>query len=87
MRRIDLYTRSLCIWCLRAKFLLFRRGIAYVEHDASSAEVRADLLARTGRKTVPLLFVDDVLVGGFDDLAALDSAGELDTLVRGPSTT
>lgn len=82
MKRVDLYTRSFCIWCLRAKLLLWRRGVRYVEHDASSEVVRAELLGRTGRRTVPQLFVDDAFVGGYDELAALDTAGELEALLR-----
>ena len=82
MKRVDLYTRSFCVWCLRAKFLLFRKGVSYVEHDASGDDARASLLAQTGQKTVPQVFIDDEFISGFDELAALDSTGQLDRLLR-----
>jgi glutaredoxin 3 len=83
MRSTVVYTRPLCVWCFRAKWLLRRRGVAFDEVDASSDAVRAELLARTGRNTVPQVFVGEVHVGGFDDLRALDGADGLMPLVRG----
>lgn len=77
MPKIEIYTRPFCIWCLRAKLMLRVRGLRFVEHDASSEEMRAVVLARTGRKTVPQLIVDGRPVGGSDDLAALIARGEL----------
>jgi glutaredoxin 3 len=77
MKNVTIYTRSLCVWCLRAKFLLWQRGIAYEERDASDDTTRAELLARTGRKTVPQVFFGDESIGGFDDLRALDASGHL----------
>lgn len=67
---VTIYTRSFCIWCIRAKWLLRTRGIAYEERDARGDDVRAMLLERTGRKTVPQVFFGDEHVGGFDDLHA-----------------
>lgn len=68
MDHVTIYTRSFCIWCIRAKWLLRTKGIAYEERDASSDEARSALLARTGRKTVPQVFFGDELVGGFEAL-------------------
>lgn len=70
MSQVVVYTRSFCIWCFRAKRLLRRRGVAFEERDARSPEVRAMLLARTGRATVPQVFFGDEHVGGYEDLAA-----------------
>lgn len=77
MKPVTIYTRSLCIYCLRAKVLLWSRGIAYEERDASDDATREALLARTGRRTVPQIFVGEESNGGFDDLRALDLSGEL----------
>ncbi len=68
MDNVTIYTRSFCIWCIRAKWLLRTKGIAYEERDASSEAARDALVARTGRKTVPQVFFGDELVGGFEAL-------------------
>lgn len=78
MRSVTLYTRSFCIWCIRAKWLLRREGIAYQEIDASDAGTRQALFERTGRRTVPQVFFGEENIGGFDDLRALAERGELD---------
>jgi glutaredoxin 3 len=67
---IVVYTRTLCIWCWRVKRLLRRNGLRFEERPAGSPEVRAWLLERTGRPTVPQVFVDDVAVGGFEATSA-----------------
>lgn len=77
MKHVTIYTRALCIWCMRAKLLLWQRGIPYEERDASDDATRSALLARTGRKTVPQVFFGEEPIGGFDDLRALDLSGEL----------
>jgi glutaredoxin 3 len=70
MEHVTIYTRSFCIWCFRAKWLLRAKGIAFEERDARSETVRAQLLAQTGRKTVPQIFFGPQHVGGFEDLRA-----------------
>lgn len=82
MPRVDVYTRPFCPWCLRAKLILRMRKVPFVEHDASSAEARAMLLERTGRRTVPQIFIGGRPIGGSDELAALARSGELDALLR-----
>lgn len=77
MPHVEVHTRPLCIWCLRAKLTLRWAGIPFVEHDASTPEQRAALAARTGRKTVPQIFVDGRPIGGSDELAALVRSGGL----------
>lgn len=78
MKTVTIYTRSLCVWCIRAKWLLRRQGVAYQEIDASGDETRRALLERTGRRTVPQVFFGDESVGGFDELRALVRQGTLD---------
>jgi len=63
---------------VRAKRLLTERGIAFTEIDVANDDaLRADIIARTGRRTVPQIFIDDRSIGGFEELAALDAAGDL----------
>jgi glutaredoxin 3 len=76
--RVELYTTTTCPFCVRAKRLLQARGIPYDEFDVGADDaLRADVVARTGRQTVPQIFIDGRSIGGFDELAALDAAGEL----------
>ncbi len=78
MTRAKIYTTDYCGYCRSAKSLLERRGIAYEEIDASSSdELREWLIATTGQRTVPQIFLDGRSIGGFTELAALDRAGKL----------
>jgi glutaredoxin 3 len=80
--RVELYTTVSCPFCVRAKRLLQARGIPYVEHDVGEDdELRAEIIRRTGRRTVPQIFVDQESIGGFEELAALDARGGLAGLV------
>ncbi len=83
MADVTIYTRMMCSYCMAAKRLLDRKGIAYTEHDASfSPELRQEMIARAnGRSTFPQIFIGDVHVGGSDDLHALDASGKLDALL------
>ena len=80
-----MYTTQVCPYCIRAKALLKQRGVAEIE------EVRVDLdpaakshmMAITGRRTVPQIFIGDTHVGGCDDLVALDQRGGLMPLLQG----
>ena len=77
-----MYTTPSCPFCVRAKRLLQARGIAYEEVDvAGDPELRADLVQRTGRRTVPQIFIDGEPIGGFEELAALDASTRLTNLV------
>ena len=81
MARVELYTTTSCPFCMRAKRLLQARGISYDEIDIGRDDaLRADVVLRTGRRTVPQIFIDGRAVGGFEELAALDLAGELASL-------
>jgi glutaredoxin 3 len=78
---IVMYTTNWCPYCERARRLLKSKGLPFEEVDVESApEKRAEMLSRSGRRTVPQIFIGDRHVGGSDDLAALNDAGELDAL-------
>lgn len=74
-----MYTTLVCPYCIRAKMLLKSKGVAFEEIDVSSDhEKRAWLVKVTGRRTVPQIFINDEPIGDYDDMRALDVAGELD---------
>jgi glutaredoxin 3 len=81
MARVEIYTTSFCPFCIRAKSLLKSKDIEFVEHnmDGKDSELKA-LKERTGLRTVPQIFIDGDLIGGFTELAEKDSRGELDSL-------
>lgn len=79
---ITIYTTSWCPYCVRAKALLGQKGAAYHEIDVeSAADLRTEMMERSGRRTVPQIFIGDRHVGGCDDLYALDAEGGLDPLL------
>jgi glutaredoxin 3 len=82
-QQVVVYSTGWCPYCERAKGLLERKGVAYqeIKVDENPAE-RAAMLARSGgRRTVPQIFFGERHIGGFDELYALDKAGELDKLL------
>jgi glutaredoxin 3 len=84
MPRISMYCTAVCPYCIAAERLLKSKGVSDIDKiriDSQPAK-RAEMMERTGRRTVPQIYIDDRHVGGFDDLAALDAAGELDPLLR-----
>ncbi len=84
MPRISMYCTAVCPYCVAAERLLKSKGVSQIEKirvDLQPAR-RAEMMERTDRRTVPQIFIDDRHVGGFDDLAALDAAGELARLLR-----
>lgn len=81
---VQVYTWSNCPYCVRAKDLLSRKGVAFEEINLDGKDKElADLKARTGFRTVPQIFIDGKMIGGFQDLAQLDSKGELDPMLKG----
>jgi glutaredoxin 3 len=75
---ILLYTTRYCGYCSAAKQLLSRRGYAFKEVDVADPVVRDEVSARAGNyRTVPMIFIGDEFIGGFDELSALDRSGEL----------
>jgi glutaredoxin 3 len=78
-----MYSTGVCPYCVRAEQLLVRKGVADIDKirvDLDPAR-RDEMVARTGRRTVPQIYIGDTHVGGFDELAALDRAGGLDPLL------
>lgn len=88
MPAITIYSKSTCPYCDRAKALLARKGQSWTEIDIEETPARRDeMIERTGRRTVPQIYIGDRHVGGSDDLQALEESGELDTLLGlAPST-
>ena len=83
MAKVVMYSTAVCPYCQRAEMLLKQRGVTAIEKiriDLDPAQ-RHQMMAKTGRKTVPQIFIGDRHVGGFDDLAALDREGGLAPLL------
>ena len=79
MSKVLIYTKSYCPYCDRAKALLKRKGASYEEISVEGDEkLYTELKKRTGLMTVPQIFINDELVGGYTDLADLDQKGLLD---------
>jgi glutaredoxin 3 len=83
MVQVLMYSTAVCPYCLRAEALLKARGVTEIEKIRIDLDpVRRDeMIARTGRRTVPQIFVGPTHVGGFDDLSALDREGKLTALL------
>jgi len=82
MASIDIYTKATCPFCHRAKALLNSKGAAFNEIAIDGNNVkREEMIVRSGRTTVPQIFIDGQHVGGCDDLHALDARGGLDPLL------
>ncbi len=81
---VVIYSTAVCPYCVRAKQLLERKGIAYKEINLSNEapEVRIELMQRTNHRTVPQIFIQDKFIGGFDQLYALEREGQLDQLIN-----
>jgi glutaredoxin 3 len=83
MPDVEIYTQPWCPYCTRALKLLDAKGVAYREIDApSGTPARAESLLRSGRTSVPQIFIDGQHIGGCDDLMAMDRAGKLDPLLK-----
>ena len=81
---ITLYVTGWCPYCERAKGLLTGKKLVYQEINVDDdAKFREEMVERSGRRTVPQIFIGDTHVGGCDDLFALEGSGELDRLIRG----
>jgi glutaredoxin 3 len=79
---VVMYTTSWCPYCERARKLLARKNVAFSEIDVESSPAkRSEMQQKSGRRTVPQIFIGDTHVGGSDDLHALEDAGKLDALL------
>jgi glutaredoxin 3 len=84
VNRVVVYRTGWCPHCQRALGLLAKKGATVEEIDVEDdAKLREEMLARSGRRSVPQIFIGDKHVGGCDDLFALDGSGELDRLLQG----
>ena len=83
MAKVMMYATGVCPFCVMAERLLRSKGVSDIEKVRVDLEPkrRDEMVERTGRRTVPQIYVDDRHVGGYDDLAALDRAGGLDPLL------
>lgn len=84
MAKVTMYTTAVCPFCVRAEMLLKQRGVAEIKKIRVDLDPdqRSVMMERTGRRTVPQIYIGDTHVGGFDDLAALDRAGRLMPLLE-----
>jgi glutaredoxin 3 len=79
---VTMYTTNWCPYCDRARRLLTRKGVSFEDIDVEAApEKRAEMRTRSGRRSVPQIFIGDQHVGGCDDLHALEADGKLDALL------
>jgi glutaredoxin 3 len=82
MAKIEIYTTPTCPYCHAAKSLLADKGADYTEITVLDPDLRAAMTQRAhGRRTVPQIFIGETHVGGYDDMAALERAGGLDSLL------
>ena len=81
--KVEVYTTEYCPYCVRAKALLKRKGVEFEEVDVTDdAALRQKMVELSGgRRTVPEIFINGKIVGGYDELKALDDAGELDSML------
>ena len=83
MAQVIVYSSATCPYCDRAKDLLKRKNVAFTEIRADLDEAaRDEMIAKSARRTVPQIFIDDRHIGGCDDLYALEKSGQLDELLR-----
>lgn len=83
MPNITIYATAVCPYCINAERLLVSKGVKEINKIRIdlNPEKRDEMMQRTGRRTVPQIYIDERHIGGFDDLRALDLAGELDPLL------
>jgi glutaredoxin 3 len=84
MSAVKMYTTGVCPYCLMAERLLTSKGVTAIDKVRVdlAPEKRVEMMERTGRRTVPQIYIGDTHVGGYDELAALDRAGKLDEMLR-----
>jgi glutaredoxin 3 len=83
MANVTIYTAAGCIFCVRAKKLLEEKDVAYTELKVDNNEqLRQEMQLKSGKTSVPQIFINDEAIGGSDDLYALDRSGQLDKLLN-----
>jgi glutaredoxin 3 len=85
MAKVTMYSTGVCPFCLMAERLLKSKGVAQIEKIRIDLEParRDEMMQRTGRRTVPQIYIGEMHVGGYEDLVALDRAGTLESLLAG----
>ena len=83
MAEVTMYSTQVCPYCLMAEKLLQKKGVINLQKILidRDPDQREKMMTRTGRRTVPQIYIDELQVGGYDDLVALDHAGRLDALL------
>ena len=82
MAKVEIYTSALCGYCSRAKNLLEKKGVIFIEYDVTfDSGKRQEMSTRAGKTAVPQVFIDDKPVGGSSELIELDVDGELDVIL------
>ena len=83
MAKVLMYSTAVCPYCIRAEQLLKRKGVQNIEKIRVDLqpELRIAMMEKTGRRTVPQIYINEVYVGGYDEMASLDHAGKLDELL------
>ena len=84
--KVEVYTTQFCPFCVRAKALLKSKGVAFDEIDVSDDAAKRERMVELagGRRSVPEIFINGKIVGGYEELKALEDAGELDPLLSQP---
>lgn len=81
--KVIIYTTESCPYCRQAERLLTAKNIAYTEIRVDQdAALKEEMMTRSGRRSVPQIFINDQSIGGFDDMVALEKTGELDILLK-----
>ncbi|HEY8118522.1 MAG TPA: glutaredoxin 3 [Methylophilaceae bacterium] len=83
MANVIMYSTAVCPYCINAERLLLSRGVTNINKIRVDLqpELRVEMMEKTGRRTVPQIYIDDKHIGGFEELRALDLAGELEPLL------
>lgn len=83
MAKVKMYSTAVCPYCINAERLLMQKGVTEIEKIRIDLqpELRDEMMAKTGRRTVPQIYIGETHVGGFDDLRALDLQGGLNALL------
>ena len=80
--QVKMYSKDPCPYCVNAKRFLSNKGVTFEEIDLSDKPEEMEALKKkTGWKTVPMIFINEKLIGGYNDMKALEESGELDTLL------
>ena len=82
-QNITMYSTRFCPYCIRARFLLDSKNVTYTDIGVDARpELRREMMEKSGRRTVPQIWIGDRHVGGYDDLAMLEQRGELNELLQ-----